>query len=279
MNNTKIEWCDGTWNPVTGCMQGCSYCYAERIAHRFACGLSISDNDKLHVLTEPVIYHEWNECDESNKSRRNIYPFGFEPTYHRYRLKELLEAKKPQNIFVCSMADLFGDWVPDKWIQEILAVCHMAKRNNYLFLTKNPSRYAKVTQPMDYADNMWYGTTITNNKEMDDRLTQLFCFKISSRSKIFISLEPLHEEISEKHLDKIRHVDWAIIGAESGNRKGKILPEKDWILRIVDACNRYGVPVFMKDSLIKIVGEQNMIREFPEFSICSMKIGGQNGKG
>lgn len=35
MDKTKIEWCDSTWNPVTGCLHGCEYCYARQIAERF----------------------------------------------------------------------------------------------------------------------------------------------------------------------------------------------------------------------------------------------------
>ncbi len=35
MNKTKIEWCDYTWNPVTGCLNGCEYCYAKKIVQRF----------------------------------------------------------------------------------------------------------------------------------------------------------------------------------------------------------------------------------------------------
>lgn len=36
MKNTKIEWADLTWNPVSGCLHGCEYCYAKRIATRFS---------------------------------------------------------------------------------------------------------------------------------------------------------------------------------------------------------------------------------------------------
>lgn len=35
MNNTKIDWATRSWNPVTGCLHGCPYCYARKIAERF----------------------------------------------------------------------------------------------------------------------------------------------------------------------------------------------------------------------------------------------------
>ncbi|MFR1061782.1 MAG: DUF5131 family protein [Enterocloster sp.] len=59
------------------------------------------------------------------------------PTFHKYRLNEY-QNKKSRNIFVCSMADLFGEWVPDEWIEEVFEACDNAPQHNYLFLTKNP---------------------------------------------------------------------------------------------------------------------------------------------
>jgi len=56
---------------------------------------------------------------------------------------------------------------------------------------------------------------------------------------------------------------WIIIGAETGNRKGKVVPEKEWIDTICEAAVITDAAVFMKDSLIPIVGEENMRREFP----------------
>lgn len=58
-------------------------------------------------------------------------------------------------------------------------------------------------------------------------------------------------------------VDWMIIGAETGNRKGKVFPEKSWIEPLVEHCDKYNVPIFMKDSLVPIMGEKNMRRQFP----------------
>lgn len=48
MNKTKIDWCDSTWNPVTGCFHDCEYCYARSIATRFG-GNALGIN---HVLNE-----------------------------------------------------------------------------------------------------------------------------------------------------------------------------------------------------------------------------------
>ena len=143
MKETKIEWCDSTWNPVTGCFHGCEYCYARGIAKRFG-GASRTDYEgdcdwcaeaegRIHDLHDPV------EDPDRGKSKAP-YPFEFDPTFHRYRLKQPKVWHEPRVIFVCSMADLFGEWVPDEWIDEVFKVCEEAPQHTYLFLTKNPSR-------------------------------------------------------------------------------------------------------------------------------------------
>lgn len=77
----------------------------------------------------------------------------------------------------------------------------------------------------------------------------------------FLSIEPLQGPL---YITYLNGYDWVIVGAETGNRKNKIIPKKEWIERIVEQCKKYDIPVFMKDSLIPIVGEGNMLREFPE---------------
>ena len=54
-----------------------------------------------------------------------------------------------------------------------------------------------------------------------------------------------------------------IIGAETGNRAGKITPEKAWVDNIVEAADLTHTAVFMKNSLKPIVGWMNMRRELP----------------
>lgn len=243
MEKTKIDWCDSTWNPVTGCLHGCEYCYARSIAKRFGKNLpDLSDfankNKGLHLL--------------DNKIDSTPYPFGFEPTFHHYRLNDYA-GKKGRNIFVCSMSDLFGDWVPDSWIEEVFKACEKAPQHNYLFLTKNPKRYEKILDQY-MPPNMWFGWSQTG--PMGNKCD----FSTHHSIKTFISIEPLLEPFKEFH---IKGIDWVIIGAETGRRKNKVVPERKWIEDIVNECRKSDIPVFMKSSLADIWGEP-LIQEFPE---------------
>ena len=250
MNKTKIDWCDSTWNPVTGCLHGCEYCYARGIANRFGtkdrCHNFYGGHPvgRIHELEEPAVV--------TKTGKKSPYPFNFEPTFHKYRLSEY-QSKKSRNIFVCSMADLFGDWVPDEWIEEVFKACHDATQHNYLFLTKNPKRYEKILDRY-MLPNMWFGWSQTG--PMGNKCD----FTTHHSIKTFISIEPLLEPFKEFH---IKGVDWVIIGAETGRRKNKVIPERKWIEDIVNECKENGTAVFMKSSLSDIWGEP-LIQEFPE---------------
>lgn len=256
MNKTKIDWCDSTWNPVTGCLHGCEYCYARGIANRFGC--HATPDDKVSV-----VIHPW---EDSETGRKLPYPYDFSPTLHKYRLNEY-EGKKGRNIFVCSMADLFGKWVPDSWIEEVFKACEKAPQNNYLFLTKNPVRYSLLQDKEELIKkpNMWYGNSITNKEQMEisDYETGL----LGGKAKTFYSIEPLLEDITESKFWKNScgkwYMDWVIIGAETGRRKDKVAPERKWIENIVNDCKKEDIPVFMKSSLAEIWGEP-LIQEFPK---------------
>lgn len=252
MDKTKIEWCDSTWNPVTGCKHDCGYCYARSIATRFG-GKAINIP---HILNGPFIA----------QGKAQPYPFGFTPTLHKYRLGEY-EKKAGRTIFVCSMADLFGSWVPDSWIEEVFTACEKAPQHKYLFLTKNPQRYVDFdwADKLPIRDNMWYGTSVTN-AEQAERAADTFG-QLPTRAKTFFSIEPILEDIAATNgwtfTDNGSYAKWIIIGAETGRRKAKVVPERSWIEKITTDCDDGGIPLFMKDSLVPIVGEENMRREFP----------------
>ena len=157
MNKTKIEWCDYTWNPITGCLNNCFYCYGRKMNERFG--------------------------------------KDYKPTLWKDRLEQPLKEQKPSRIFVCSIADLFGDWVSEKWIHDILHICWRANWHKFLFLTRNPERYASFGIPF----NSMCGTTITSKKDL---------WRVDTMRNVggFISIEPLLEDVSDFSLKNIRWI-------------------------------------------------------------------------
>lgn len=254
---TRIDWADASWNPVTGCLHGCEYCYARGIAQRFGCKISgdLKDCRATAYLDEPYV-----SADEVT----NPYPFEFIPTFHAYRLGIPQTWKKPKNIFVCSMADLFGDWVEDEWIREVMDACKAAPQHRYLFLTKNPARYVEIIKKgilTGQEGNLWLGSTTTrhNDRAFFTRRGPV----ADSRCRTFVSIEPMLEPFGKCDITgSVAMTDWVIIGAETGNRKGKVVPEKAWIQEIAEECDKYRKPLFMKESLRGIMGD-DFRQEFP----------------
>ena len=280
MKNSKIEWCDSTWNPVTGCLHDCKYCYARRIAKRFGAHITNYNYELLHDVEAKWETTTYQEDGVTVESKRTCpYPFDFEPTLHRYKLDEPQGWKKPRTIFVCSMADLFGAWVPAHWIEEVFSACEKAPQHRYLFLTKNPGRYCDLERAgiMPHGDNFWFGATYDhsnwNKKTVSGRPTTFsingnrvhdagdWYFPNYPEKNRFVSFEPLLYDIGANIGST--GGEWHIIGAETGNRKGKSVCKKEWVYHIVEWSDAHGIPVFMKDSLIPIVGAENMRREFP----------------
>lgn len=270
-SKTKIDWCNSSWNPVTGCLHGCAYCYARKIAERFrGCILDLVGDSvvvrdgcgkgPIYELNNPVSKVDGIDPVLGSRVSKAPYPFSFSPTFHRYRLDIPARWTKPRTIFVCSMADLFGEWVPDKWIEQVFEACEAAPQHRYLFLTKNPKRYVELYRNgiLRVRDSFWYGSTITNANDpfyysrMPDDNPHTFC-----------SIEPILEPIGIEPLGTMRVMpDWVIVGAETGSRKDKVAPQKEWIDEIAAECRRCRKPLFMKDSLRSLMGA-GFRQEFP----------------
>lgn len=311
MNKTKIDWCDSTWNPVTGCLHGCKYCYARGIAERFGLpytpklgdpgmeGAGKYDSemglDTMLELEKPYRKHGIGKVEP--------YPAGFEPTFHKYRLNDYID-KKGRNIFVCSMADLFGKWMPNDWKIEVLKACAKAPQHNYLFLTKDPIGYSiwptekhnDFLHHEAYTENMWLGVTYTGKERLEGHYTSRdigvptstwtnfwYLWRMSgsilpTKAHKFISIEPMTCDICEVEDEReggklLEHFllprgyksffEWIIVGAETGKRKDKVVPEREWIEKLLELCKKADIPLFMKSSLADVWGEP-LIQEFPE---------------
>lgn len=257
MQRTKIEWCDYTWNPVSGCLHNCEYCYARVLSRRFSGDVRMNlQSPECKEIYKGIYELESKFINEKGNSLQ--FPFGFAPTFHKYRLSKPEILKTKANIFCCSVSDLFGDWVPDEWIEQVFEVAKANPQHNYLFLTKNPNRYILLAEKgvLPKGDNFWYGSTATNPN------VPVF---FSNVYHTFVSIEPILEPFGEpsEPSEFLENVDWVIMGAETGNRKNKIVPQAEWINSITEKCKKHHIPVLMKDSLISVVGEENMCREFP----------------
>jgi len=246
---TKIDWCDATWNPVTGCYHDCPYCYARGIANRFGTPMQGEGFRNTYIVEKPIR----KTAMPGTIGAINPYPRGFRPTFHRYRLDIPARWTKPRTIFVCSMADLFGEWVPDEWIVDVLNACRLAPQHRYLFLTKNPRRYDQLEDAgiiTEEDQNFWLGSTTTDiNRDLLHWNRALHTFQ--SCEPMLAPWNPAGEP-NRKY--EGAWPEWVIFGAETGNRKGKIIPEKAWIDNAVQMCRNIGAKVFMKESLRGLMG-------------------------
>jgi protein gp37 len=130
MNKTNIEWTNYSWNPITGCLHNCWYCYAKKLFTRF---------------------HR-----------------SFEPQFHPERLSELKKLKKPAKVFVCSVADIFAKWTKSEWRDAVLNEIKKPEYSHLTFqlLTKDPV-YIPKNKNLQLPKNVWIGATITNENELD----------------------------------------------------------------------------------------------------------------
>jgi len=237
----KIGWCDMTWNPVWGCRNHCEYCYARKIAKRFYKVVGKREYDP-HGLSLPG----------DGVSLKIDYLKHFVPRFLESQFDKKFP-KKPQRIFVGSMSEIY--YWEKEWMEKTLNKIEEYPQHTFIFLTKHLRVYNKYTFP----SNCWIGFTATKEYSFEENDSYLEDFRYKWHT--FISFEPLLEEINTSNIEYL-NLDWVIIGAETGNRKDKIIPNRKWVEDIVLYCLKNGIPLYTKDNLKDIYPHQ--IKEFPE---------------
>lgn len=230
--NSKIEWTDTTWNPVTGCTKvsaGCDHCYAETLHERF------------HGKGSFAVVHRSDE--------KVLLP---------------LRWRKPRRIFVNSMSDLFHDDVPDSFIAHVFSVMARTPHHTYQVLTKRHARMRSLLSRPSFRDNLahwsstwplpnvWLGVSVEDQHWADIRIPALLDTPAAVR---FLSCEPLLAPIN---LNPWRNpgepwngkspadtrIDWVIVGGESGPGARPMHP--DWARSLRDQCFIAEVPFLFK---------------------------------
>lgn len=154
-----------TFNPITGCKQGCEFCYAEDFTKRFP----------------------------------KIFPHGFEPTFYPERVKAPCYEKNPMSIFTVSMGEFFGPWVPYAWQKPIMDTIGTCNWHQFQILTKQPDHiWHRKVMP----SNLWLGVSVNYIRDIK-RIDSLRDPQINHAGVRFISFEPLFEDMASVNLDGI----------------------------------------------------------------------------
>ena len=232
-NGRGIEWTDWTWNPTAGCLHGCTWrmpdgsiaeCYAKKIAEGLAKG---------------------------------AYPLGFEHHYWReHVLYAPLNEKTPSKIFVGSMADLFGHWVPEEQIRQVLGVMEQAHWHTFQTLSKYPVRLPEFNP---FPQNVWVGVSLPAghllsqagaSRALRAYLRQMTLIQASVR---YMSMEPLWfdaGEVLDQWIEEKGRLpfEWVIIGAATNGAK-TYQPKPEWVINLLDVLDEHSIPVFFKGNL------------------------------
>jgi protein gp37 len=224
--NDQISWAEWSWNPVTGCLRDCDFgCYARQNA---------------------------------NSARlKRVFPGGFTPVLAEWRLdapantpfpsaEEIKENPGLGRVFVCSQGDLYGQWVPNEWIEKVHASCIANPQWQYLFLTKYPRRYVGLQFP----PTAWVGTSVHEQKLV--RGAEEAFRQINSVAVKWLSLEPLMEPLQFTDLSMF---DWVVIGSLSATTQPEgyhkeFAPPFEWVARLWAQAKEAGCRVYLKENLL-----------------------------
>lgn len=253
-DDSKIEWTDATWNPVTGCEKvspGCDHCYAETFAER------------------------WRDIPG------HYFENGFSVQLRPGKLEQPLRWQRPRRVFVNSMSDLFHKDVPDEYIACAFVIMAATPRHTYQLLTKRHARmkallssdefqakcfFAAASRGLDLEGapwplpNVWLGVSAEDQHWANLRVPALLHTPAAVR---FVSAEPLlgplglrpgewlpplgggpRANLSRPWEAPGPALDWVIIGGESG--PGARPMGTGWAQWLALQVKGTGTPVFVK---------------------------------
>ncbi len=249
MNRTQIEWVrnpDGSqgysWNPITGCLNGCEYCYARKLARTRLRSVYTNESGILPPGHDEDIENQLDPFYPRFWPDRLLQPSGHDrPKRPCLTSGRLMKGK---GIFTCDMSDMFGPWVPGGWISAVMKTIRDDYYHRFYLLTKFPENLVKWSP---FPKNCWVGTTATDAQSLWIGAHHLM--QIDATVK-YVSIEPLLRRAIpdswELNGQRLRSLDWVIIGARTQPLR---LPQKAWVDEIIEAADMAGIPVFLKNSL------------------------------
>ncbi|KKL20511.1 hypothetical protein LCGC14_2454740, partial [marine sediment metagenome] len=249
-------------------LNGCEYCYARKLANTRLKERYLANKSHFGLLDKDY--------------------YGADPFYPRFwedRLRELDPTWRvrhytvgggskvqPKGIFVCDMSDLFGIGIPEKWTRRVLDIIKTNYQHRFYLLTKQPQN---LPQWSPFPDNCWVGVSAEGGDQFKHSYFEASHQLSMIEAKVkFISLEPLlgavdkiayQSVVSDEYINFTHNINLLIIGACTGQRKellelrgrypdlqligNTLQPRIEWVAEIVEACDKAGVKVFLKNNL------------------------------
>jgi protein gp37 len=242
--NENVGWAKWTWSPVTGCKHGCPFCYCPDIVARYP-------------MNYPNGFDPTERLERLDAPRNTKVPRAAEEEWRTITdpLRREVERMCWRNVFVCSMGDLFGKWVPKEWIDAVFGACRESPQWNYLFLTKSPGNYVGL----DFPPTSWVGTSVVEQKWVAN--AEKSFRKIDVPIK-WLSVEPMLEQIE---FTDLKMFDWVVIGGQSQTTQvPELFPDPHWVARLIDRAHSAGCKVFCKTNADPEHYWSGLFQEYPD---------------
>lgn len=258
--NSKIEWCDHTFNPWMGCTKvsaGCKNCYAEQLMDKRWSKVQWGPQG-TRVRTSADNWAEplkWNRQAKAQGIRYRVFCASLADVFERKENQPELEVWRAQLFALMIDTPNLAWLVLTKRPENFMSMISSA--GEWWFQNGSPLKYGKkLLQWWNHGEsfalpNVWIGTSVENQAQADSRIPALLRIPAKVR---FLSMEPLlgPVQIDEYYQEEgggvysllIDYLDWVIVGGESGPHARPMHP--DWARSVRDPCVAAGVPFFFK---------------------------------
>lgn len=187
----------------------------------------------------------------TNVKRWHMVDDFAKPEFFENKLRRM-EKPRPQNFLLTGMSDL-AVW-KQEWLEQVFLKMAENPQHQFLFLSKRPDLLHIDTD----LENAWFGVTVTRSSE----LWRMDALRENVRAKHYhVTFEPLFDDPGEVNLERI---GWIVVGTMTGVQSKQVHTEPSWAYSLTKQAHARGIPVFMKEDLVPIMGEENMIQEMPE---------------
>lgn len=234
--NSRIEWCDHSFNPWWGCQKvspGCANCYAETLSKRT--GRTVWGPTAPRMQMSEANWRKplkWNRDAEAEGVAKRV--------------------------FTASMADVFEDRPElNEPRERLFRLIEATPWLQWLILSKRPLNMLLLA-PAHWQHDGWPKNTVAmtsveDQRRADERIPQLLAVPAPLRG---LSCEPLLGPVDLFSVGGWENaaywwgrdikLDWVIAGGESGPGARPMHP--DWARSLRDQCKTAKVPFFYKQT-------------------------------